>query len=1082
MSNKKLSFAGKIAKMFVYNRPLAVLVFLSSIALGIFGFLFTPKQYNPEITLPAFQIQVDYPGANVEEVEEFVTKELEEKLRDIRGVDEIYTYSFDGGSSVAQVIFEVGENIEESKVKVQSKLSENVDLQAGNIRNPIIKSINPDDVAILTFGIQSEGLNQNELRAKAFDLVSGLRNIKGVANIDVHGGESPALLVYPDLGAMKIRNLSVVDITRAIHASNMRVRAGALEDGNRERILEVDGVLASEKDAKSILVAPGITLGDIAKVEEGYEEKNAFVSVVSQIERPPSTRAQEPPSTRAQEPQEMVFISVAKRKGENAITVQSRVLEFFEKEFEKDYLSNADWTLYRNEAAVAKKAISGLSSNLVTSIIIVSFILLLFLGLRSALTVAIAIPLTLSWVFFIGYLSGGTINRITLFALILSLGLLVDSATVVVENIFRHLHEGKEKKEAIILGVDEVGMGLLLSTLTSVIVFLPTSKISGMMGEYMGPLSFFVPVALLVSLGVAYILTPFLSDILLKSEVEKKAKKSKFELFFEKVSEKYGKWLSGILSSKKKQNTFLFGIFALLLIVLSFPIFQFVHFRMLPTADKAQYYLYIDAPRGTDSEKLEKNIDEVSRVLLEEEEVTSIQRFVGTAPVVDFNGLFKGANLRAESHQATLRVNLTQPEDRRISSEDLVAEMRDNFYSDAKIQEFYNEGYVLRFIEDPPGPPVQSTFVMKIKGEDADMRKKILEVAQRQAEKTEGLVDIDSSEEEIRLRTVLEVDHEKAMRSGVASAQIAETLRIGIDGIKVSQFHKDGQKELSFIELQFQKEDRISIENLNEVFVKNIQGESVPLISLVKTVDTLDPGTVIRDEGERATYLSAEMENRSIVYAVKDFIFFLLRTDELEKIGLERTKFSLFGFEYEDKQGDAYKIKWGGEFEMTLENFRDLGLAMMVAFVLIYALLVAQFRNFLSPALIMTTIPLGFIGILPGFALLDLSFGTFLTATSLIGFIALMGIVVNNAILFLEYVTQMQEEGENLYTALIDAGKTRLRPILLTSLTTVLGSLTIAGDPVWSGLAWSIVFGLSLSAVLTLGVFPVLLYRLKNML
>ncbi|MBU0660664.1 efflux RND transporter permease subunit [Patescibacteria group bacterium] len=1060
MKEKTLHLAGKIAKAVVYNRPLAILIFLASFALGLFGFLFTPKQYNPEITLPAFQVVVEYPGASVDEVEQFVTKELEEKIRDIVGVDEVYTYSMHGGAAIAQVIFKVGEDVEISKVKLQSKLSENSDIAEGNIHQPMIKSINPDDVPILTFGFAGVGMDQNHLRMQVFDIVSSLRNVEGIANIDVHGGEATALRVLLDTGAMSIRHVGFDDVVQAIQASNMRVRAGTLDDNVRQRVIEVDGTIQTKKQAEDILIIPGVTLGDIAHIEDGFQEKTSFVSV----------------DTPAQEDQAVVFLSVAKRKGENAIELAARVDSFLKSELQKEQYAHISYEVYRDEAAVAAESISGLSINLITSIAIVFMVLLLFLGGRSAVTVAIAIPLTLSWVFFIGYLFGETINRITLFALILSLGLLVDSATVVVENIYRHLQEGYAKKEAIIYGVDEVGMGLFLSTLTSVIVFLPTSKISGMMGEYMGPLSFFVPMALLVSLGVAYVLTPFISDIVLKEPKKGTQTKTKVAQALDRVAEKYAVWLGKVLDSRKKQFQFLGKIFILFLIVMVFPLIELVHFRMLPSADKEQYYVYIDAPNGTDVETTQLIVDDIADVLLADSETVSIQRFVGTPPIVDFNGLFKGADLRGESHMATLRVNITDKASRRISSEDLVVRVRESFEQNEHIATYLRLGTSIKFIEDPPGPPLQATFVAKVKGTDESVRQDMLAMLMPEILATKGVVDVDTSQEELVVRTLLSVDHEKAMSTGVSAAHIAQALRTSITGIELSQYHKQGQKELSFIELQVPKEKRMTLEHLQDISIKNIAGESVPLLSVVKKVDTANPAVLIRDEGQATSYVTAEMEKRSIVYVMKDIIFFLLGNKEQLPEGMTLNKWNLFEFVYVDAVGDEYTIEWGGEWKMTLENFRDLGLAMMVAFVLIYAVLVAQFKTFSAPVKIMTTIPLGFIGILPGFALLDVTFGTFLTATTLIGFIALMGIVVNNAILLLEYIQQLQAEGVSLRNALIESGKTRLRPILLTSMTTVLGSLTIVGDPVWSGLAWSIVFGLSLSALLTLGVFPVLLY------
>jgi multidrug efflux pump subunit AcrB len=724
-----------------------------------------------------------------------------------------------------------------------------------------------------------------------------------------------------------------------------------------------------------------------------------------------------------------------------------------------------------------------------------------------------------------GFFAGQTINRITLFALILSLGLLVDSATVVVENITRITKKGDQPpKQAIPKAVNEVGIGLFLSTITSVIVFLPTSQISGMMGAYMGPLSFFVPMALIMSLLVAYVLTPYLANLLMSSpqknrhkgrvhavilpmkkagnavhtsfrsmvqklrpqkqtrhtaSADKQTRSSQKDTdnsdMFTRLSVWYAGILSSLLASKRRQKLFLTITFSLLLVVFTFPVLQLVHFRMLPGADKAQYYIYIDAPEGTDLEQTYQITTDIIEIVSTDEHTASIQSFVGEPPVVDFNGLYKGSHLREGFHLATLRVNLSEPDERSISSGEIVENMRAAVTGSETIQAYANEGLAVRFVEDPPGPPVQATLMAKVKGPDQEVREQIARDVAEQFAQTRGVVDIDTSIEEPYFRTVYEIDHRKAFLSAVTTADIAHTLATALETTRVAQYHIPEHNELSYIELQYPRQNRDAIQDLNSIYIKNQLGEMVPMVSLVQKTDSRNIPTRFNDERASTTYVSAEMENRSVVYAVIDLMNAIIGGGYTLPGGGEISQWNLFRITFEDESQTQYAIDWGGEWEMTVENFRDLGIAMLVAFVLIYAVLVAQFRSFMAPALIMTTIFLGFLGIMPGFAILDAINGTFLTATSLIGFIALMGIVVNNAILYLEYYAQLLQEGREVPDALIEAGKTRLRPILLTSATTVLGSLTIAGDPVWSGLAWSIVFGLSLSSLFTLGVFPVLL-------
>lgn len=1052
----KLNFPAKITHTFIHNRPLSILFFLGIIFAGLFGYFQTPKQYNPEVTLPAFQITIPFSGATTEEVENYITKEIEGKIADIEGVDKIYSRSIDGGVAILNVEFFVGENLEESKVKIQSKISSNLDLKIGSIGTPLIKNITPDDVPILTFGFTSDFLSQNQIRTKVLDIMNILKKIPDTANLNVHGGEKRALRILIDPAKMKFRKVSVIDIQNAIVLNNIKVPAGNIKDGKSLHRIEVDGTFLNKEKAANILILPGIKLADVASIEDSFSEKSSYIQIRDKVSS-----------------KNTVFLSIAKRKGSNAVTVADTVKIKLEGLMQKENNSTLQWKNYRNDGEVAKRAINNLGSNLLSSILIVTIVLFFFLGLKPAIVVAITIPLTLALVFLAGYFSGQTINRITLFSLILSLGLLVDSATVVVENIYRHLSLHENRKHAIVQAVNEVGIGLFLSTLTSVIVFLPTSQISGMMGEYMGPLSFFVPMALIFSMIVAYKTTPFLADILLEKSSKIQCNKRGL---FDKIALQYATILEKILSTKKRQIHFLITIFTLLIIVLTFPILQIVHFRMLPSADKEQFYIYLDMPEGTDLEKTKEISDQIQIITLQNPEVTSIQSFVGSPPVIDFNGLYKSAHLRIAPHLASLRVNLRLPNKRNISSSKIVEEIRN------KLQKKFPRNIHIRFVEDPPGPPVTATLVAKVQGTDQKIREEFAHYVYKYFQKTKGVVDSDTSIEHAFIKTTFSVDHEKALMSGVSSAQIAETLRTAISGSKISEYHLKNMNEMAFIEIQFPKSERDEIQDLSKIYIKSMSGEMVPINSIVKKQTQGTPSTLYNDKRQPSTYVSAEIQNRSVVYAVIDLMKQFIASAP-EKIGdhkIINTKWDLYTITYTLENGEDYTIAWGGEWEMTLNNFRDLGLAMIVAFILIYAVLVAQFQSFVTSALIMITIPLAFIGILPGFAILDLWNGTFLTSTSLIGFITLMGIVVNNAILYVEYVEQLIKSGINKTEALIKAGKTRLRPILLTSLTTVLGSLTIVNDPVWSGFAWAIVFGLSLSALLTLGVFPVLYNLIKK--
>ncbi len=1078
---KNLNFSGKIARFFLWNESLSYLVLVGIFAIGIFGYIATPKQYNPEVTLPAFAVMTEYPGATAEEVENFLTKEMEEKMAEIPGVDKISSQSIDGGMSVVRVEFLVGQDLETSKVKVFSKVFENIDtLKGKNISQPVIKNITPDDVAVGVVALTSDTLSQNEIRERAVKISHLLQEIEGVANINVSGGESKALSITLDAQKLKEQKLTLTDIKNVIRANNGRALLGDIKNGKKRTQIEIDSQIINAAEAREIVLGNGITLGDVAEISDGYLEKinhTLFLKKGEKIE-------------------DAIYLSLAKRKGINTDFVMEQAKEKFQKILESDLGQDLKSTIVRNNAKIANDAISGLGSNLIQSIIIVSLVLYLFLGGRSAFLVAFAIPVTLLFVFFAGYIFDQTINRITLFALILSLGLLVDSATVVVENVYRHLSEKnlnnlspekkeEEQKNIITLAVDEVGIGLFLSTLTSVIVFLPMTQISGMMGPYMGPLSFFVPMALLLALVIAYVITPFIAYLVFKNadtnpEISGKEGgnwKQKISGFFEKISlspildsiqTKYAVLIRKILESAKLQKQILFVSFGALFLTFSFIVFELVHFQMLPKSDHKTFWVTVDFPEGTDEPITEEISEKIAGEISEKTpDIEHIQVFSGTAPLVDFNGLFRGFSERGAPHQASLLVSLQ--DDRKFSSKKNAEYVRSLVQ---KIAENSNKEFIFRVVENPPGPPVTATVVAKIKGGSTESQNKVLSKISGLFQQTEGIVDVDNSQESQYPKVVFKINSERAKENGIFNKDIYDALSLAYGPQKVGEFYPKHSTETAYIEIKTAQKDRDEISDFDTIFLKNRSGAMVPLSSVIEKREILSRPSLFRDKHQSTQYITGEMENRSVVYAVRDLIFDIF--DEYEV-----TSFSLYSLSVKEGNEEV-QIEWGGEFEMTLDNFKDLSIAMMVAFILVYAILVGQFSSFMIPLFIMATVPLAMLGILPGFAILDALYGIPLTATALIGFIALLGIVVNNAIIYLEYLDQLRASGMDLLDALVEAGEKRLRPIFLTSLTTVLGSMTIAADPVWSGLAWSIIFGLSLSTVLTLGIFPILYYRNQN--
>ncbi|MCF7844640.1 MAG: efflux RND transporter permease subunit [Kiritimatiellales bacterium] len=1049
----------RIARFFLINRQLSLLLIITIFLFGGLAFLNTPKQYNPEITMPVFRITTQSPGYTAEEVETLITNEIENKIAEVTGIDETFSQSLPGLSMVT-VIFKVGENLSESWTKVYDKMRSNMNLAPLGVQMPLIQQIDPEQVPIMNIAITSEAYPIEGLRKFAMDLRNELITLSGVSQVDIVGGHIRELRIEPDPERLAARNVTIEDIAQAIASQNIIAYPGELEGDIRTTPIMVEGAITNAEDLKRLVIRATadarVELEDVATIIDGYDSIQSIVRF----------RDKENTNTNA------VYLSLAKRKGENGVTVSKAISKRLEELQERFIPPDIHLEVVRDEGRTAQEAIWGLLSNLIISIVIVTILLMIFLRTRAALVVAISIPLTLAIVLITGYAAGQTINRITLFALILSLGMLVDAAIVVVENIERHLIRDKEKlsqSDAASKAVGEVGMGLVLSTLTSVIVFLPMKAVTGMMGAYMGPLAFFVPVALLASLFVAITLTPYLARVLLsESDAQTDSRTRTMDV-------RYRTFIQKVLKDKKLQNRILLGTLIATVIAFSFPVLEVIRFRMLPKADREQFYVYMDAPQGTPVSETDALAKRIEDAILSDPAVRSLQTTIATAPVMDFNGLFKGADHRNSTFQATIKANLTHPSDRFAQSETIVQRIRPLVQTALKDEP--DVQWIL--VEDPPGPPVQATLLARIKGPDPELRDAIARDLYAAFRTTTGVEDTSTTLPSGALQRVIDIDHAKIAHSGISTQQVITTLRAATSGIPAAIAHLQ-EKEQTHIVIRFPKEARSDIGDLSRIMIRNTAGDMVPLLSVADIRDDSAPTPIWHDERERTTMVMGEISaNRPVVYAVKDLFKILLRYNLPNERG-ELEHWNLFGLTYRDSiSHELYRIEWGGEFEMTLENFRDLGMAMAIAFFLVYVLLVAQFSSFRVPLLVMSSIIMGFAGVILGFAVLNL-FGIFFSATSMIGAIALGGIVVNNAIILLEFIQAKLKDGFTHEMAIIEATQTRLRPIVLTSLTTVLGSLTIVTDPVWSGLAWAIVFGLSLSTVLTLVIFPILYYRMES--
>ncbi|EKD58352.1 MAG: hypothetical protein ACD_56C00146G0011 [uncultured bacterium] len=1058
---KKLGLAGKMAKVFVKNRELNILVMLFIVIWGIGSFILMPKAYNPDIVAPAFTITTQFAGANSEQVHELITRPMEDVISQLPNVDQLISHSFDGGQSVVMVQFKVGTPAEDAKISLSQKLRDNEYQKPLGAADPALVTMDPEDVPIISIALTSEIYSPQALRKMAFDLADELKLIDGTSKLEVIGGLSNNLQVELDSEKIAHHRLAVSDVIGALQTANGVYTSEPLKNENDVATLRISGNISSASEAANIVIVPSqdnpVRLEDVAKITEGPGEINSNVHLTEK--NAASKNA--------------AYVTVAKIKGANISSVTDAVREKLGEIEKQNKFQGIDFSVMRNDGEVAHDEIFTLTKHLIISIFIVVIILMAFLGIRNSLIVAISIPLTLLASFGIGLLAGQTVNRITLFALILALGLLVDDAIVIIENVHRTIknNPGRNKASLIIEAVDEVGMGVFMSTITILLAFIPMAFVSGMMGPYMSPIPFFVSVTLLVSLLIAFTINPALTGIFSSHKAEER--ENIFVKTIHRIEDSYAELIGKLIKHKRRKNLVLFSAATLLFLSLLLPLFKVVQFRMLPKADKQQFYIYLDMPSSTTFTKTQGISTRIENSALTLPEVISVESFVGVPPISDFNGLFKGSFMRVGENQATLKINLVPGDDRKQTSEQIAMHLRETLLD----QVLKNEGDAkITVVEDPPGPPVRSTFFLKIQGADHELLTTTAQDLEKMSGEISGIEDLKTTLPQRSFEKQYEVDVEKAGRLGIAPSSVIATLHSSLSGVNVARYSADQQErqaEQQFVIVRLQKQDRESVADLSRLTVKSMSGQTVPVSELLIEQPLAEQSEIASDTRQQVMYVSGEMGARSVMYAMLD-LFVKLFNYHLSDGSGHVTAWSPLGVTYENSVGQTVTIRFDGEWKLTLEIFRDLGTAMAVALVLIYFVLVVQLKSIVTPLLIMATIPLAMIGVLVGFAILGATKGTYFNATSMIGVIALAGIVVKNAIIYLAYLDELKERGFALAEALMETGRVRLLPILLTSLTAILGSLTIIADPVWEGLAWAIIFGLSASTILTLIIFPLL--------
>lgn len=1054
-----MGIAGKIASAFIKSK-LTPLIVIASLILGGFAVIITPREEEPQIVVPMIDVFVAYPGASSKEVEERVTKPMEKLLWEIKGVEYIYTMS-KPGMSLAIVRFYVGENMEESLVKLYNKLMSNYDKIPPGVSQPLVKPKSIDDVPILTFTLWSDRYGGYELRRIAFEVADELKKDKDISEFHIIGGQRRQVRIDLDPSRLGAYNASPLQIANMIEKANFTLPSGTFPSNNKEFIVDTGGFLRNAEEVGNVVVSVfngrPVYLRDIARITDGPEEPSNYVFMGFG----PAYKESKTGLYQA------VTIAIAKKKGTNATHISERMQEKIEALKGNAIPSGVEITTTRNYGDTAKEKSDELLEHMFIAAISVTVLIALALGWKESIVVAVAVPVTLALTIFVSYMYGYTLNRVTLFALIFSIGILVDDAIVIVENIHRHFKMDTVDPETAVLAVDEVGNPTILATFTVIAALLPMAFVSGLMGPYMRPIPVGASAAMLISLFIAFIISPWLSYIVLKGIRSNGGREKEESRLIGTLNRVYERNLRGLLESGRKRLwTFGLVIFLLggsfLLVVL-----KVVTVKMLPFDNKSELQIIIDTPEGTTLEETAALSREIAEYLKTVPEVTNDQLYVGTSAPFNFNGLVRHYFLRRGSNVADIQVNFVPKGERKTQSHDIAKRIRPDI---KKIGDKYHARITVA--EVPPGPPVLSTLVAEVYGPDFRRQIEIAKQIKEIFEKTDGVVDIDWYVEDDQKKIVFDVDKEKAAYDGISTDSVSKTLSIVLDGMDAGLTHIEKDKEPVELYLRAPLSERTSIDDLKQVTLMSPSGTSVPLSELVKVREGVQDKTIYGKNLNRVVYVIGDVAGKeeSPVYAI------LKMKKAISELKLQE------GYELKQyladqpRLEDGYSMKWDGEWQITYEVFRDLGIAFAAVMVLIYVMVVGWFKSFIVPFVIMAPIPLSLIGILPGHALM----GAFFTATSMIGFIAGAGIVVRNSIILVDFIELKLSEGTPLKEAVIEAGVIRFRPMLLTASAVVVGSSVILFDPIFQGMAISLMAGEVAATFLSRTMVPVLYYVYKS--
>jgi multidrug efflux pump subunit AcrB len=1052
--------AGRIARGFITSK-LTPLIILAALLLGAFSILETPREEEPQIVVPMLDVFVQMPGASSDEVAQRVSLPMERLLREVPGVEYIYSISHPGVSMLV-VRFYVGTREEDAIIQTYNKLYSNFDRIPPGVSQPIIKVRSIDDVPIMALTLWGKNYDSYRLRRIAGELENSLKPLEGVSETKIIGGPPRQIRVVLDAQRLAGYGLTPGSVVSQLQSANSRAQAGSFSRDNREAQVEAGVFFTTLEDLRQVVIAVHsgrpVYLRDVAeKLEDGPAEPNHYVLYgVARGDAGEAAGADYP----------AVTITISKRKGTNATAISQRVLGQIDGL--RGYVLPRDLnvTITRNYGETAKDKSDELLKHLLIATLSVTLLIALALGWRESGVVLLAVPVTLALTLAVFYLYGYTLNRVTLFALIFSIGILVDDAIVVVENIVRHFrlpeNRGRSLAQVAVEAVDEVGNPTILATFAVIGAILPMAFVRGLMGPYMRPIPVGASAAMLFSLIVAFVVSPWAALRLLRRYAD--ASGTSHHEAESWTTRLYRSAMNPLVRDPRRRAMFLVGVVMLFLAAVAFVPLKWVRVKMLPFDNKSEFQVIIDMPDGTPLEQTTRAAQALGQYLSRQPEVTNYQIYAGTSGPYNFNGLVRHYFLRSQPNQADIQVNLLPRHERKTQSHEIARRLRPGL---DKIAESF--GARIKVAEVPPGPPVLQTLVAEVYGPDYKGQIALAAQVKKIFRQTPGVVDVDWYVEDPQTMYDMKVDLAKAALHGISPADVTRTLQVALGGANAGLLHDPKSREDIPIDVRLARSDRSSIGDLGNLKLPVPQGGQIALQEVTnietKTIDT----SVYRKNLQPVVYVTGDVAGgeESPVYAI------MKMSDAINQIKLPE------GYTLRQYKGttmpertDRFSMKWDGEWHITVEVFRDLGLAFAAVLVVIYVLVVGWFRSFVTPLVIMAPIPLTLVGILPAHALM----GSFFTATSMIGFIAGAGIIVRNSIILVDFIELRRSQGMPLEKAVVDAGAVRFRPMLLTAAAVVVGASVILFDPIFQGLALSLMAGEVASTVLSRMAVPVLYY------